>query len=70
MKKRIFDEIVVLDMTGMLDWALGKLQLFSQKPVRIYHTFPGNNDEILDRIGTFKNEFDRFENVISTKIVW
>jgi len=46
----MFKQIVVVDNTGMHDWALERLGELSEKPVRTFIDFPGSEEEILRRI--------------------
>lgn len=46
----MFKQIVVVDNTGMHDWAKIRLGELSENPVRTFNDFPGNEEEILRRI--------------------
>jgi len=46
----MFKQIVVVDNTGMHDWAIKRLGELSEKPVRIFDDFPNSEAEILRRI--------------------
>ncbi len=46
----MFKQIVVVDDTGMHDWAIKRLGEYSEKPVRTFNDFPGSEAEILRRI--------------------
>lgn len=46
----MFKQIVVVDNTGMHDWAIKRLGELSEKPVRTFNDFPGSEEEILRRI--------------------
>jgi lactate dehydrogenase-like 2-hydroxyacid dehydrogenase len=46
----MFNQIVVVDNTGMHDWAIERLGELSEKPMIKFDDFPGNNVEIIQRI--------------------
>lgn len=48
MKK--FEQLVCVDNTRLTQEALEKLSGYSQQQVRIFHDYPSNNQEIIDRI--------------------
>lgn len=47
----MFKQIVIVDYTGIQDWALTKLQKLSESPIRCFNTIPKDDDEIVERIG-------------------
>ncbi|KAA3631600.1 MAG: dihydrofolate reductase [Bacteroidetes bacterium] len=46
----MFRQIVVLDKTGLQNWALERLNKFSQNPIRVYEDIPTTDREISQRI--------------------
>lgn len=46
----MFKQLVVVDKTGMHDWAIKRLGELSENPVRTFTDFPENEEEILRRI--------------------
>ena len=46
----MFNQIVLVDRTGLEEWAIEKLQKYSLQKLVIYDDYPQNKAEILDRI--------------------
>lgn len=49
-EQNMFNQIVVVDNTGMHDRAIERLGELSKNPVKTFNDFPENNDEIVQRI--------------------
>jgi len=46
----MFEQIVIVDKTGLQDWALERLHKYSQKPIKLYEDKPNTEREIIQRI--------------------
>ena len=46
----MFKQIVIVDKTGLQDWALDKLKQLSQKPMKVYEEILTSEREIIERI--------------------
>lgn len=46
----MFNQIVIIDKTGLKDWALEKLKGHSENPVIVYNDIPSDVPEAIDRI--------------------
>ena len=45
----MFQQIVIIDKTGLQDWAIELLSKYSEKPIRIYHDIPASEEEAAKR---------------------
>ncbi len=46
----MFRKIVVVDKTGLQNWAVEALNKYAKEPVKVYKDFPRSDEEIIDRI--------------------
>ncbi len=65
----MFEQIVILDQTGLQDWALEELEKGSRLPLRIYETDPVNKEEVIGRIGQADCVFLSWRTKLSSEIL-
>ena len=46
----MFKQIVIIEKTGLTDWALSKLSKYSENSIKIYDDVPTNEEEVIKRI--------------------
>jgi lactate dehydrogenase-like 2-hydroxyacid dehydrogenase len=46
----MFKQIVIIDKTGLQDWAIEKLSQYSENPIKIYDDIPTSDEEAAQRI--------------------
>jgi len=65
----MFKQIVVVDNTGMHDWAIERLGELSEKPVKIFNDFPLNKAEIIHRIEDADGVFVSYKTRLGSEIL-
>ena len=56
----MFKQIVIVDKTGLQDWALEKLNKYSQNPIKLYDDIPTSEGEVAQRIEDADCVFEGF----------
>ncbi len=69
MAKGEFEQIVVVDKTGLQSDALAKLAMLSRKPLRTYDDFPDTDEEVVRRIHDADCVFVSWNTPLSEKVL-
>jgi lactate dehydrogenase-like 2-hydroxyacid dehydrogenase len=65
----MFNQIVIVDNTGMHDWAIQRLGEISKKPVIKFDDFPQDDNEIIDRIDKADCVFVSYKTRIGAEVL-
>lgn len=65
----MFKQIVIVDKTGLLEWALEDLKKMSLNPVRAYGDIPASDEEIIERIKDADCVFVSWNTQLSSKVL-
>lgn len=64
-----FNKIVLVDKTGLRDWAVSELQKYSKEEIKIYSDYPEADAILVERIGKADCVFVSWNTQISEKIM-
>ncbi len=65
----MFKQIVIIDKTGLRDWALEKLKAYSENPIKIYDDVPCSEEEAAKRIETADCVFVSWNTQLTAKVL-
>ena len=65
----MFQQIVIIDKTGLRPWALERLQAYSHKPIRIFEDIPASEDEAARRIAGADCVFVSWSTQLTAKVL-
>ncbi|NOU62014.1 NAD(P)-dependent oxidoreductase [Marinifilum caeruleilacunae] len=64
-----FKQIVIIDKTGLQDWAIEKLSKLSENPIKIYDDVPGSEEEAAIRIEEADCVFVSWSTQLTAKVL-
>ncbi|KXX66727.1 NAD(P)-dependent oxidoreductase [Flammeovirga sp. SJP92] len=65
----MFKQIVIIDKTGLQEWAIKKLSQYSENPIRIYDDIPVSEDEASKRIEDADCVFVSWSTQLTAKVL-
>ena len=65
----MFKQIVIIDKTGLQDWAIEKLRKYSENPIKIYDDVPISEEEAAQRIETADGVFVSWSTQLTSKVL-
>lgn len=65
----MFKQIVIIDKTGLLDWAIEKLSKYSENPIKIYDDVPTSEEEAAKRIEAADCVFVSWSTQLTAKVL-
>ncbi|MCT4644477.1 MAG: NAD(P)-binding domain-containing protein [Carboxylicivirga sp.] len=65
----MFKQIVIIDKTGLQDWAIEKLRKYSEYPIRIYDDAPTSEEEAGKRIETADCVFVSWSTQLTARVL-
>ncbi|TKG89822.1 dihydrofolate reductase [Puteibacter caeruleilacunae] len=65
----MFKQIVIIDKTGLQDWAIEQLSKYSEKPIKIYDDIPTSEEEAAKRIEAADCVFVSWSTQLTAKVL-
>lgn len=65
----MFKQIVIIDKTGLQDWALERFKKYSENPIKVYDDIPASEEEAAKRIEASDCVFVSWSTQLTTKVL-